>query len=102
MADLQLSDLYRWQQVLGVPIVELLVDPEMELSQQVLARAKLVRLMKTVRALIENSSSPAAQRLAIRVEAELIQIMPELQEVGPWHTVGQRRSLEEYGRAAQH
>jgi hypothetical protein len=27
--------------------------------------------------------------------------MPELKEVSPWHTVGQRRSLEELGRAAE-
>ncbi len=28
--------------------------------------------------------------------------MPELSEVAPWHTVGQRRSLDELGRAADH
>ena len=29
------------------------------------------------------------------------EVMPELKEVSPWHTVGQRRSLEEMGRAAE-
>jgi hypothetical protein len=26
--------------------------------------------------------------------------MPELKEVGPWHSVGQRRTLDEVGRIA--
>ena len=38
-------------------------------------------------------------------DAEVIaqhpELMPELQDVGPWHSVGQRRSLNEYGRAAE-
>jgi hypothetical protein len=27
--------------------------------------------------------------------------MPELQEVGPWHSVGQRRSLDEVGQVVE-
>jgi hypothetical protein len=27
--------------------------------------------------------------------------MPELKEVSPWHSVGQRRSLDEMGRIAE-
>ena len=32
---------------------------------------------------------------------ELARIMPELKEVSPWHSVGQRRSLDELGRIAE-
>ena len=99
--DLKLSELYDWQRVLGVPIAELLVDPGNPLSESVLARARLVRIMKTVKALAENAKTPAIQRLAETLTNQLIEIMPELEEVGPWHSVGQRRSLEEYGRAAE-
>ena len=45
--------------------------------------------------------SPAANRLVETLIIQLIEIMPELEEVGAWHTVGQRRSLDEYGRAAE-
>jgi hypothetical protein len=32
---------------------------------------------------------------------QLTEMMPELKEVAPWHTVGQRRSLDEMGRVAE-
>ncbi len=101
VTDLKLSELYEWQRVLGVPIAELLVDPGNPLSESVLARARLVRIMKTVKALAENATTPSIQRLAETLTNQLVEIMPELQEVGPWHSVGQRRSLDEYGRAAE-
>jgi len=99
--DLRLSELYRWQSVLGVPIADLLVDPGTPLSPPVMNRAKLVRVMKTVKALAETAKSLGTQRLVETLSSQLVEIMPELEEVGPWHSVGQRRSLEEYGRAAE-
>ena len=53
--DLRLSDLYKWQVALGVPLVELLVEPDADLSRGVGERAQLVRLMKTAMALLENA-----------------------------------------------
>ena len=41
-ADLRLSDLYRWQEVLDVPVEELLVEPGTSLSQPVMERARLL------------------------------------------------------------
>ena len=32
---------------------------------------------------------------------QLIEVMPELEDVSPWHQFGQRRSLDEYGRAVE-
>jgi hypothetical protein len=32
---------------------------------------------------------------------QLIEIMPELAKIGPWHVVGKRRRLNELGVAAQ-
>jgi hypothetical protein len=32
---------------------------------------------------------------------QLIEIMPELKEVGPWHSVGQRRTLDDFGRVVE-
>lgn len=99
--DLRLSELYDWQKVLDVPIVDLLVDPGTPLSRPVLERARLVRLMKTVAAIDELSDSDNVRRLARTMIDQLVEIMPELKEVGPWHSVGQRRSLDEFGRAAE-
>lgn len=100
-SDLRLSDLMGWQRVLGVPLVDLLEDPECALSRPVLERARMVRIMKTVKALLERVESTSAKRLAETLVSQLVELMPELEEVGPWHTVGQRRSLDEYGRTAE-
>jgi transcriptional regulator with XRE-family HTH domain len=97
--DLKLSDLYQWQQVLDVPVADLLVEQNGPLSRPVMERAKMVRLMKTAAALVEQSNSPAARRMAQTLVEQLVDIMPELAQVSPWHTVGQRRSLDEFGRA---
>lgn len=96
--DLSLSDLMRWQKVLNVPLQDLLVDPEPPLSKPVMERARLVRLMKTAAALQENVKSVGASRMVTMLIQQLIEIMPELEHVSAWHSVGQRRSLDEYGR----
>ena len=33
---------------------------------------------------------------------QILEIMPELEDVTPWHTVGQRRTLDDVGRTARH
>ncbi len=101
-SDLRLSELIRWQTVLGVPLNELLNEPDAELSQPILRRAQLVRIMKTVKALEEVAESPAIRRLIETLILQMTEIMPELEHVGAWHSVGQRRSLTEFGRAAVH
>jgi len=100
-ADLRLSDLYRWQKVLGVPMADLIEDPGDDLSGPIEARANMVRLMKTAAAMLERAESPRMRRMAQTMVDQLIEIMPELKEVSPWHAVGQRRSLEEYGRVTE-
>ena len=99
--DLKLSDLLRWQEVLGVPLEDLLRDPQDCLSRPVMERAQLVRLMKTAAALLESAPTPATARLAQTLVEQLVEMMPELEQVNPWHAVGQRRSLDELGRAAE-
>ena len=99
--DLRLSELTRWQQVLDVPLIDLLVEPASPLSRPVLERARLIRLMKTAAAIQEQSESAGVQRLAKMLVHQLVEIMPELAEVSAWHSVGQRRSLTEYGRVVE-
>lgn len=99
--DLSLSTLYKWQKALEVPVAELLVESEAPLSDPVQKRAQLVRLMKTALSIRESAREPSVQRMAETLVGQLMQMMPELEHVSPWHAVGQRRRLDEYGVAAQ-
>jgi len=99
--DLTLSVLYAWQKVLEVPIAEMLVDSDAPLSPPVMQRAQMVKVMKTVAAMVEKADSAAMKRLLQMLCDQLLEIMPELVDVAPWHTVGQRRTLDEYGRAVE-
>jgi len=99
--DLRLSRLYRWQEILDVPLMDLLTEPESPLSRPVLERAKLIRLMKTVMSIRDATADSPLQRLAIMMIEQLVDIMPELKEVSSWHTIGQRRSLDEVGKTAE-
>ena len=86
---------------LDVPLADLLVECEEPLSAPVLQRARLVRLMKTAAAIQEKSDSRSVRRLADTLVQQLVEIMPELKGVTAWHSVGQRRSLEELGRIVE-
>ena len=61
----------------------------------------MVKLMKTAVALLEKADNPQSRRLAQMLFDQLVEIMPELKDIGPWHSVGQRRTLDEYGRAVE-
>jgi transcriptional regulator with XRE-family HTH domain len=100
-SDLTLSEVYAWQEALQVPIEDLLVEPARPLSRPVMERARLVRVMKTAAAIRELAESDRIERLAQTLVEQLVEIMPELAEVSPWHAVGQRRTLDEYGRTAE-
>lgn len=99
--DLMISELQAWQRVLEVPINDLLVDCEAPLSAPVLTRARLLKVMKTVRAIKEANKCLSIERMTTMLEQQLIEVMPELRDVAPWHSVGQRRSHDELGRAAE-
>ena len=96
--DLRLSDLHKWQQALDVPLAELIVEPDSNLSQPVMERARMVRLMKTATAIRDHAESVGIQRMAQMLVEQLTEVMPELEGITPWHEFGQRRGLDEYGR----
>lgn len=100
-ADISLSDLYRWQSVLEVPISTLLVEENDPLSPAIAQRAKLVRIMKTVMALHEDPASRPVQTFVRNLMDQLVDLMPELKEVGAWPSVGQRRTTEELGKIVE-
>ena len=100
-SDLRLSDLHNWQKALDVPIAELVEEPGAHLSKSVMERAKLVRLMKTATSILEKAKTDSINRMAQVMVDQLVDMMPELEGVSAWHEFGQRRSLDEYGQAAE-
>jgi transcriptional regulator with XRE-family HTH domain len=99
--DIRISDLLRWQEVLEVPVAELLVEGDGQLSGPVLARSRMVKLMKTAAALRERTDGEPVGRLVTMLVDQILEIMPELADVTAWHTVGQRRTLDEVGRTGR-
>jgi len=94
-----LSLLYRWREILDVPVSELLIDPEDTLDDPIKSRASLVRVMKTVRSILETAREKSIQRMAQTLFDQLVEIMPELKDVAAWPTVGQSREWKDYGQA---
>jgi transcriptional regulator with XRE-family HTH domain len=98
--DLPLSVLHKWAKVLGLPVAELVEEPDDSLSTRLLNRAGLVRVTKTAMTILEGARNPQTKRLAQTMVDQLIEIMPELRGVIAWHAVGKPRSLNELGIAA--
>lgn len=99
-ADLRLSQLRLWQEALEVPLVDLIEETNAPLSRPVMERARMIRLMKTAQAIVEQADSLAVKRFATMLVEQLVEVMPELAEVTGWHSVGQRRTLDEMGQTA--
>lgn len=100
-SDLPLSRLYQWQEVLEVPVADLLVETDSPLSAPVLQRARMVRLMKTAVAILERTENTGVRRLAQALAEQLKEIMPELEGVTAWPTISDRRSAGRLGRIVQ-
>lgn len=98
-ADMLLSSLLLWQKALDVPLVDLLEDESQTLSRPVKERAKLVRIMKTVVTLSEAcEGNVRLARLSAMLREQLIDLMPELAEIGGWPQCGTRRGADVMGR----
>jgi transcriptional regulator with XRE-family HTH domain len=98
-SDISLSSLYRWQKVLKVPTAELLNEPDDELSPPVELRAQLLRIMKTVRSLQQTARQASVRRLIKMLVDQLVAVMPELEDIIAWPTIGRRRRRHELGEA---
>ena len=99
--DLRISELLKWQEVLEVPLADLLIDTGGPLSDPVSRRASLLRVMKTAKAIQESAHDRSVQRLANMLVDQLVHIMPELADVAAWHSVGQRRTQDEVGKIVE-
>ena len=100
--DPTLSEIYDWGAALGVPIGDLLDEPNESLSESVRRRAELIRVMRTVETLHQKFADSPQQLLTRQLKDDLIEMMPELAHVSTWPSVGQRRTMDEYGALAEH
>ena len=100
-SNLTLIDLIRWAKALEVPVENLIVDHDSELSDPVQSRAALVKVMKTVVALTEVAASPRVARLTTMLREQMIELMPELAEIGGWPNFGSRRPPDQQGRIGE-
>lgn len=98
--DLPISVIRQWSEILGVPVAELIDEPNDSLNVSIGKRASLIKLMKTIRSIREHAMGKRVARLSEMAEQQLTAIMPELADVAPWHAVGQRRTLDDVGRTA--
>jgi hypothetical protein len=99
-SDLRISDLYRWQAALEVPLAEMLREPGNELSPQVRFRSSLLKIMRTVRSLQDHTDGGRTRNLVMTLAGQLLELMPELKHVSAWPVFGQRRRSEEMGAIA--
>jgi hypothetical protein len=98
---LPLSLLYAWQSVLDVPVAELLAEPDDGLSSSVSLRSHLLRLMKTVQSISETTKQDSIKRLAETMVGQLVDLMPELADVGAWVVRSEGRRRSELGVSAE-
>jgi hypothetical protein len=56
--------------------------------------------MKTAAAIHERAPI-AIQRMSQMLVDQLVEVMPELKDVSPWHQFGQRRGLDDFGRVVE-
>ena len=100
-SNLTLRDLHIWKDALEVPLEHLLVDNDMAVPQSIRSRALLIRIMKTVmslRALVMN------RRLVILLDTlrqQLVELMPELSQIGSWPMYGTQRNPDDCGRIGE-
>ncbi len=90
--DLRLSTLYRWQQALGVPAAELLVEADDGLSAPIQLRARLLRMMKTIATILDQPQTDRTINLIANLKSDILEVMPEVENVDRWHGSSSDRS----------
>lgn len=98
--DMTLSQLYRWRNVLEVPVGELVVEPDEIPSNPVKNRSQLVKMMKTIRSILEVSQEESVLIFAEQLVDQMLSLMPELKSISAWPSIGQAREQRDPGQAA--
>ena len=98
--DLLLSQLYCWRNVLETSIGDLLIEPEHIPTNPIKCRSQLVKMMKSVRSILETTKEKGTRTFAETLAALFIEMMPELQHITAWPSVGKAREQRDLGQAA--
>ena len=101
-SDMLLSELYQWCVVLDVPVEELLIEPSALPTNPIRNRGLLLRIMKTVRSILEGTQETRTKHLSQTLNDQLIELMPELAEITSWPIVGHSREDKGLGAASLH
>ena len=95
LTDLKLSDLHKWREALDVPLSELIVDLDAPVQRPAMERTRIVQLFQTAETIYARSPSLALKRMAHTLVEQLVEIMPELASISPWHRDGSRQLDED-------
>jgi len=98
--DLLLSQLYQWRDALETPVADLLFEWEEIPTNPIKCRSQLVKMMKSVRAIIETTKEGGTRVLAETLATQFVDLMPELAHINAWPSIGQAREPRELGQAA--
>lgn len=98
--DLLLSQLYRWRNILETPVGDLMIEPEQIPTNPIKCRSQLVKMMKSVRSILETTKEKGIRSLAGTLAAQFIELMPELQHITAWPSIGKAREQRDLGQAA--
>jgi len=79
--DLPLSILYQWQQLLNVPLSELVVDASDPLEVSRLPRPQMLAMAKTGLWILEKTKQTSIRRMAQTLLNQLVELMPDLREM---------------------
>jgi transcriptional regulator with XRE-family HTH domain len=99
--DVHLSTLYRWCEVLDVPIEELLVEPSDRFSAPILRHTQMMRFMKTAQTIRAVARDDAVRQLAQMLIDQLIELMPELKRVSTTLASAESRPKKRIGRTGE-
>lgn len=97
-SDVTLSVLYRWQQLLRVPVSDLLVDAHNPLSTPSLGQEKLADVLRSALRILEQTKQPGIRRMAHTLVDQLVELAPELKPIATSHSAGQRQRFDAQGR----
>jgi transcriptional regulator with XRE-family HTH domain len=79
-SDVPLSTLHAWAAALGIPVKELLVDPDESQFVPLMKRKQALRFLKTARAILQRARHPRMQRMTQTLIDQLVEIAPGLHE----------------------
>ena len=97
--DLTLSALYRWQELLKVPVGKLLVEGEGPLGLSSAKPDTLAEILRGALLILQHTKQPGIRRMAHTLVDQLVELSPGLREIADAHTAGQAHRFDEQGRA---